>query len=121
MESGQVREAARVRPKLGLKLPAPQDPVEVIRQAIATRTCIAATYNRGQVKVAPFILYQRDDALFVDAITIERDGRPPREPKLGAFRLSGLSEVRATKEPFVPAVEIELGDGKYAGGVIAHL
>ena len=51
---------------------------------------MSATYNRGKVKLAPYVLYEKDDDLFVDAVTLERDGRPPREAKLGAFRLSGL-------------------------------
>ena len=121
MELEQVREPVRVRPKLGLKIQAPQDPAEVIRRAIETLTCVAATYNRGQVKLAPFVLYHRDDAVFADAVTVERDGRPPREPKLGAFRLSGLSDVRPTREPFTPEFGIDLAEAKYAAGVIAHV
>jgi len=66
---------------------------KIILEAIALRKCVEASYNRGVVKIAPHILYTRHGELFVDAVTIEREGRPPREVKIGTFKLSGL-EIR---------------------------
>jgi hypothetical protein len=40
---------------------------------------------------APYSLY-KNDALHIDAITLERD-EPPREPKLGTFKLDGLKDI----------------------------
>src|SRR3546814_2144408 len=48
-------------------------------EAIALQKCLMATYNKMVVKLAPHILYTRHDEMFIDAVTIERDGRPPRE------------------------------------------
>jgi hypothetical protein len=113
-----------LKPRALLQLSAAADPdaaVALVRRAIATRTCILTIYNKGRVKLAPYVLYERDGAAFVDAVTIERDGRPPREPKLGAFRVSGLSELRPTVETFEPEVELALGDVRYAAGILAHL
>jgi hypothetical protein len=72
----------------------------IVARAIANAHLFRATYNRGTVTLAPYLLYERDEALFVDALTVERDGRPPREVKLGTFRLSGLRNVAATAVPF---------------------
>jgi hypothetical protein len=117
----EVDGRLKVRPRLGIRVAERKDPEEVLRNAMATRTCITAAYNGGRVKLAPYILYRRDDALFADAHTIERDGRPPREPKLGAFRLAGLTDLAATRDPFTPLLEIDLADERYAGGILAHL
>ena len=49
-----------------------------IFEAIVLRKCIDATYNRAAVKLAPHIMYTKHGELFLDAVTVERDGRPPR-------------------------------------------
>ncbi|WP_136161228.1 hypothetical protein [Sphingomonas flavalba] len=77
-------------------------PNKLLLEAIALRKCIMATYNRTAFKLAPHILYTRHDDLFVDAVTLERDGRRPREIKLGAFKLAGLSELALTAQTFQP-------------------
>ena len=84
------------RTRLVLTLRSPAEPpvppdgdagLSLLRRAIATRTYILATYNTGRVKLAPYGLYERDEAHFLAAVTVERDGRVPRELRLGAFRL----------------------------------
>ena len=60
-----------------------------VLEAIARERCIEATYNRVEVRLAPHILYTRHGELYVDAVTILRDGKPPREVKLGSFKLAG--------------------------------
>src|SRR3546814_3137682 len=69
-------------------------------EAIALQKCLMATYNKMVVKLAPHILYTRHDEMFIDAVTIERDGRPPRELKLGTFKLAGLNDVSLIEEKF---------------------
>jgi hypothetical protein len=46
------------------------------------------------VQLAPHILYTRHGDLFLDAVTVEREGKAPREIKIGTFKLAGL-DVRA--------------------------
>lgn len=70
----------------------------VVIEAVRDRCCISANYNRGSVVLSPALLYREHDALFLIGATLTRDGKPPREIKLGTFRLSGLTEVRATKK-----------------------
>ncbi len=87
----------------------------LLLQAIALRTCIEATYNRMRCVLAPHILYTRHDDVFVDAVTLERDGQPPREIKLGAFKLMGLKDIVVTDRPFQPDGIFNPHDIKYEG------
>jgi hypothetical protein len=84
-------------------------------EAIATRKCLHATYNRSAFKLAPHILYTRHGELFVDAVTVERDGKPPREVKLGTFKLAGLSELNVDDRGFYPEPIFDPRDDKYDG------
>lgn len=84
-------------------------------EAIALRKCVEATYNRMRVKLAPHILYTRHDELYIDAVTIERDGQPPRELKLGCFKLSGLKSPTLEQSEFEPQPVFDPADPKYAG------
>ena len=86
-------------------------------EAIVKRQTIAATYNRVEVTLAPHILYTRHGDLHVDAVTLERDGRPPKEEKLGTFKLAGLSAVRITPRRFVP-LAFDAGAERYAGETV---
>lgn len=91
-------------------------PPTIIFEAIALQKCLMATYNKMVVKLAPHILYTRHDEMFIDAVTIERDGRPPRELKLGTFKLAGLNEVIVTDEAFEAMYGLyDENDPKYKG------
>ena len=87
----------------------------IIFEAIVKLQCIAATYNRGSVTLAPHVVYMKHDELFIDAMTIERDGKPPKEEKIGTFKLSGLIAPRVTPRRFVPSALFDPGEFKYAG------
>ena len=58
-----------------------QAPTEIF-EAIALQKCLKVTYNKMVVTLAPHILYTRHDEMYIDAVTTDRDGRPPRELKL---------------------------------------
>lgn len=90
----------------------------LIFEAIALKKCLAATYNRMQVTLAPHILYTRHNDLFIDAITIERDGEPPREKKIGVFKLAGLKELSLADQPFEPEAMFNPAAPKYAGETV---
>ena len=76
----------------------------IILEAIVRQFAVAATYNMAQVTLAPHIL---------DAITVERDGKPPKEVKVGTFRLSGLGALRVTPRHFVPSKLFDPNDERY--------
>lgn len=86
-----------------------------IFEAIVKQQAVAATYNRGEVMLAPHIVYTRHGEMYVDALTLARDGKPPREPKLGTFKLDGLGGLRLTPRKFEPSELFVANDPKYEG------
>ncbi|MFT3964628.1 MAG: hypothetical protein QM690_01940 [Sphingobium sp.] len=86
---------------------------KAIFEAIALRKCLQATYNRGTIILAPHVLYRRNDSFFIDAITISRDGVPPREEKIGSFNLAGLNDLIVSDQPFVIHPLFDRMDAKY--------
>ena len=94
------------------------EPEQVLRRAIDRKVCFSAVYNHARVKLAPHILYTRHDDPFVDAMVVERDGRPPREVKLGTFKLAGLREVRITPTPFMPLPGFDAAAPGYEGATL---
>lgn len=95
--------------------PAVPDTVPIVFEAIVKQQAISATYNRGEVTLAPHVLYTKHGEIYLDALTIERDGAPPREPKVGAFKLSGLARLRITPRRFTPSELFVRDDAKYEG------
>lgn len=93
----------------------PDPATPVLLEAIVKRLAVAAVYNRTEVTLAPHILYTRHGDLHIDAVTLERDGRPPREAKLGTFKLAGLSGVRITPRRFGPSGLFDPAAERYAG------
>lgn len=91
---------------------------QIVLEAIALKKCLAATYNRMSVTLAPHILYTRHDDLFIDAVTIERDGQPPKEKKLGVFKLAGLKELQLASQLFQPEPIFNPSDPRYAGETV---
>jgi hypothetical protein len=87
----------------------------IVLEAIARRRCLEATYNRMAVRLAPHILYTRHDELFVDAVTVARDGKRPRETKLGTFKLDGLRDPAVAGQSFRMEPGFDPGDAKYDG------
>jgi len=88
---------------------------KILLEAIARRKCVAARYNRKMVRLAPHILYTRHNELFVDAVTVVRDGQPAREIKLGSFKLAGLTEMELGAQSFEPATLFDPSSPRYAG------
>jgi len=84
-----------------------------VLQAIALKKCLEANYNRAPVTLAPHILYTRHDELYVDAVTIEREGKPPREVKVGTFKLTGLQDLTVGERDFTPNELFDPTDEKY--------
>jgi len=91
------------------------EPNKLVLEAIALRKCIEATYNRMAVKLAPHILYTRHGELFVDAVTVEREGKAPRETKLGTFKLAGLQIRQVIGRQFNTEPLFDPASPKYEG------
>ncbi len=88
---------------------------KILLEAIARNLCVEAVYNRVRMILAPHILYTRHDELYVDAVALEKDGRTPRELKLGTFKLAGLGDVTLTGRAFQRESLFDPADEKYAG------
>ena len=99
------------------RAPAPVDPgaTPVVLEAIVKQLCLAATYNRQQMTLAPHILYTRHGELFVDAVALEREGRAPKELKLGTYKLAGLHPLRVTARRFERSALFKAGEPRYKG------
>lgn len=93
-------------------MPATQMPI--LFEAIVRTRCIAATYNGGQVVLAPHVAFTRHGEVYVGATTIERDGQPPREEKIGLFKLTGLGGFTLTERSFVPSATFDPRDERFA-------
>lgn len=76
----------------------------MIEQAIRRRVCIKAFYNKTLVILAPHSFFTKYGATFLRAVTVEHGGRKPREPKLGKFKLAGLTDVQPTKKLFAKTI-----------------
>lgn len=86
-----------------------------VLQAIALKKCLHASYNRAPVTLAPHILYTRHDELYVDAVTIDREGKPPREVKIGTFKLTGLQDLTVGERDFTAHELFDPKEEKYQG------
>lgn len=93
-------------------------PTAILMEAIARHIAVTAIYNRQQVQLAPHIAYTRHGDLFIDGVVIERDGRPPRELKLGSFKFAGLSEIALTRRHFDPSPLFDPAAERYVGATL---
>lgn len=84
-------------------------------EAIALRKCLRGVYNRVDFRLAPHILYTRHDQLYLDAVPVEKDGRPPRERKIATFKVDGLKDVAVTPQTFDIDSIFDRHSEKYAG------
>lgn len=75
-------------------------PKQILEFAIERSLMVSAAYNCGRSILAPHSLLAKHDELYLRAVTIERDGRPPRETRLGTFKLIGLGDLALTGRVF---------------------
>lgn len=107
-----------------MKLPEAQDvvtpagPAPTIFEAIVRKTCVSATYNRTEIILAPHAIWTRHGDMFVDAVTLRLNDAPPREVKLGTFKLIGLGNLARTDEKFFVSDLFQPGDAKYGGEIL---
>jgi hypothetical protein len=87
--------------------------LDLLSFAIERKVFVIATYNRNSTRLAPHSLFERHGDHFLRAVTVEVEGRTPKELKLGTFKLAGLSSVRLEGRDFSP-------DRLFAGLEPAH-
>ncbi|MEP7349214.1 MAG: hypothetical protein ABI668_04585 [Sphingorhabdus sp.] len=91
---------------------------QLLLEAIALNKCVVATYNNVTMTLAPHILYSKHDALFIDAVALEKNGEPPREKKLGAFNLAGLKGLALAERHFQNEPVFDPNAPKYEGNTL---
>ncbi|MBK8629980.1 MAG: hypothetical protein IPN84_07155 [Sphingomonadales bacterium] len=91
---------------------------QILLEAIALKKCVKTRYNSVEMTLAPHILYSKNDALYVDAVALERNGLPPREKKLGAFHLAGLNDLTLCDQHFETESVYEPEAERYAGATL---
>ena len=75
-------------------------PKQILEFAIERSLMVSTAYNRGRSILAPHSLFAKHDELYLRAVTVERDGRRPREARLGTFKLIGLGDLALTGRTF---------------------
>lgn len=93
--------------------PAPTTPM--VLEGIVRQKCLTATYNRTAMILAPHILYTRHGALHVDAVVVLKEGAPPREEKIGTFKLDGLTDMAVLDRDFAKSALFDPALEKYQG------
>lgn len=85
----------------------------VLIEAIALKRVVTAVYNGSEMALAPHSLISRHEALFLSALNVRRVVRSEEEPRLGLFKLAGLSAIALTDDTFEAAVDpkVEIGEG----------
>ncbi|MDD3799187.1 MAG: WYL domain-containing protein [Novosphingobium sp.] len=68
--------------------------------AIARKRLVRARYNGNDMNLAPHLLFARHGELFISALNTGKKWRSDEEPRLGHFKLDGLSNVAVTDEAF---------------------
>ena len=74
----------------------------LLTDAIREHRFVTVRYNRGSATLAPFGTLTRHDELYLQAVTVARDGTQPGRLKLGTFKVAGLSELQPTPVAFSP-------------------
>ena len=90
-------------------------PSELFAFAIERGICVLAVYNRSETVLAPESLFDRNGDAFLKAVTLETDGRTPKELKLGTFKLAGLHPLRVTARRFERSALFRPGEARYKG------
>ncbi len=96
----------------------PNGPVPTLFAAIVKQLCVNATYNRDKVVLAPHVAYTKHGELYVDAITVARNGMLPREEKLGSYKVTGLGEPKLTGRAFAVSSLYEPDAERYVGATL---
>lgn len=76
-------------------------------EAIAGKLLVTATYNGRDMTLAPHALFLRRGEMFVSALNLDKKWRSDESPRLGHFKLSGLTNFSVSREHFNPIEEFD--------------
>lgn len=78
------------------------DPRLTLMEAISRKLKVETQYNGATIRLSPHLMFERHGDLFVSALNLGKVWRSDEEPRLGQFKLAGLSEVKLLDESFEP-------------------
>lgn len=76
--------------------------LELLGEAISARRAIEATYNGSILRLEPYQVFVRNNALYLAGFNREKSRRYDEEMTLGGYNLAGLSHVSVTDQSFDP-------------------
>jgi hypothetical protein len=76
------------------------DPRLTLMEAISRKLKVEAQYNGVTIQMAPHLMFERHGDLFVSALNLGKVWRSDEEPRLGQFKLAGLSDAKLLGEEF---------------------
>jgi hypothetical protein len=81
----------------------PSDDVRLgMMEAVASKLLVTATYNGREMTLAPHTLILRHGEMFAGALNLDKTWRSDESPRLGYFKLAGLSDVKVMRKQFEP-------------------
>lgn len=78
------------------------DPRLTLMEAISRKLKVEAQYNGATIQLSPHQMFERHGDLFVSALNMGKVWRSDEEPRLGQFKLAGLSDAKLLDETFEP-------------------
>jgi hypothetical protein len=78
-----------------------------LMEAISRGLKVEAQYNGSTIALAPHLMFERHGDLFVSALNLGKVWRSDEEPRLGQFKLAGLSGAKLLEAPFEPLPNFE--------------
>ena len=70
------------------------DPRLTLMEAISRKLNVEAQYNGATIRFSPHLMFERHGDLFVSALNLGKVWRSDEEPRLGQFKLAGLSQAK---------------------------
>lgn len=95
----------------------PQPP---LCQAIAAKRIVTAMDGDMALKLAPHVVYRRTrrEIETLEAVVIERNGKPFNQTNLRSYRVADLSSIVVTDENFTVSPDFDPDEPEYAGRTI---
>ena len=78
------------------------DPRLTLMEAISRKLNVEAQYNGATIRFSPHLMFERHGDLFVSALNLGKVWRSDEEPRLGQFKLAGLSQAKLLDAEFEP-------------------
>lgn len=94
---------------------------DLLCEAVARKVCVTVTYNRKPMTLAPHAVFTKHGEPYLAAVTVDQEGKKPMRPKVGTFKLSGLTDIAITKKLFAVHKEFNAADPKFADQTICMI